>query len=171
MHWAWPAAQQWGQELPLASHSPFQLALALLWGTQCQPNLWHTAPLCRHVWERVAFGGGGRYRRCVRENRMLERGHCWGHGWRHTCGRRCSVIKEMQTTGDPHQALVWPGHWEGLQTVQSKSKWSSSKDWKIKTRYLGVADTALHPWPSLSLRWRDWERMSSIHGETKGSWD
>lgn len=65
--------------------------------------------------------GGGRYRRCGRENRMHERGHCLGHGWRHTCGRRHSMTKEMQPTGDPHQAcrwlLEWPGHREGLQTM------------------------------------------------------
>lgn len=168
MLWVWLAAQQWNQELPLASHNLFWLDLTLLCVAQCQPNLWYMAP---HVWEGAPFGCGGRYRRCGRENRIHEREHCL-HGCKTHLWKKALHDKE-------DAAHSWPT--PGLQVAygMARTLGRTVDHARVETNEAAALtgrvkqDTwewqmVLDSWPSLSLHW-DRERMTAMDGETKGN--
>lgn len=55
------------------------------------------------------------------------------------------MIKEMQTTGDPHQALVWPGHWEGLQTVPKQRQMKQQQGLENQNKISGSGRHSITP--------------------------
>lgn len=137
-------------------------------------KLWHMSPLYRHVWENSIWGW--------REIQEIWKGkqNAWKRTLLRTWRETCLWKKAFHDKGDA--AHRWPT--PGLQVAfgmaitlgrttdhaRAEENEAAARTGRAK-QDIWEWQTVLYWWPSLSLCWRDWERMTAMHDDTKGNWD
>lgn len=172
MCWAWLVAHISSSEscsLPVTTHSSW------LWHCCDQPNasqtcgIWH---LCTGMFEREQH---------LRRGKVQEVWKGKQNAWKRTLLRTWLEThlwkKAFHDKGDAAHSWPTPGLQVAFGMARTQGRTTDharAEGNEAATRSGGVKQgiwewqTVLHSWPSLSLGWRHWERMT---GETKENWD